>query len=110
MALSALHAIGDPAKNFLLKVLHGKPFNIDNEKAAIALISFKEDPGVAATCLQMLKDPEVRRQIPLATYLVLACEGLADEEKRKEFASLMEDPLTPKSLQQDIKILVKTWT
>jgi hypothetical protein len=109
MSLAALHAIGDPAKAFLMKVLHGKPLNIDNEKAAIALINFKEDPEVSAACLNMLRDPEVRRQTLLATYLVLACEGLTDEGQRKDFMALMEDNLTPQSLQKDMKILVKTW-
>lgn len=110
MALSALHAIGEQAKTFLLKVLHGKPLNVDNEKAAIALIAFKEDPQVASICLDMLKDPEVRRHLPLATYLVLACEGLTDAEKRKEFVKMMDDPRTSKSVLQDMKIVVSAWT
>jgi HEAT repeat protein len=109
MALSALHAIGEPAKTFLLKVLHGKPLNIDNEKAAIALIPFKDHPDVTNACLTMLKDPEVRRHLPLATYLVLACEGLTDEEKQKELLELANDFQTPLQLKQEIKILAKTW-
>lgn len=109
IALSALHAIGEPAKEFLLKVLHGRPLNIDNEKAAIALINFKDSPEVAEACLNMLKDPLVRRQTLLSTYLVLACEGLADEGKKEEFIALMNDDKTPQSLKRDMQILAKTW-
>lgn len=109
MALSALRAIGAPAKEFLLKVLHGRPLNMDNEKAAIALITFKDDPEVANACLNLLRDPEVRKQTLLATYLVLACEGLTDEEKKQEFVELMNDEKTPKGLKKDMLVLSKTW-
>lgn len=109
MALSALRAIGAPAKEFLLKVLNGRPLNMDNEKAAIALITFKDDPEVANACLNLLKDPEVRKQTLLATYLVLACEGLAEEEQKQEFVELMNDEKTPKGLKRDMLVLSKTW-
>lgn len=107
LILEALHAIGEPAKIFLLKVLHGKPLNEDNERAAIALIAFKEDPEVAKACLNLLKDPETFKDLPFATYLVLACEWLKDENLRKEFAALATDSRTPKDLQLDIKAIAK---
>ncbi len=107
--VDALHAIGAPARDFLLKVLGGKPFNVDNEKAAIALIPFKDEPEVSRVALLMLQDHEVRRHVPLATYLILICEGLKDQNERKAFLSLLDDPKTPKQLQQDIKATAKSW-
>lgn len=107
--LQGLKTIGNPAKEFLLKVVHGKPLNEDNEKAAIALINFKEDPEVAEACLKMLEQPEVRKHIPLATYLILVCEGLTDSQLQSKFLALAQDSCTPKALQQDFSSVSKTW-
>lgn len=109
VALKALKGIGNPAKEFLLKVVHGRPLNEDNEKAAIALIAFKEDEEVSKVCLDMLKDPAVRKDIPLSTYLILACEGLKAENDRKAFLDLAKDQTTSKMLFQDIQAVSKTW-
>jgi HEAT repeat protein len=109
VALNALKAIGARAKEFLLKVVHGRPLNEDNEKAAIALIAFKEDEEVSKACLEMLKDLQVRKDAALATYLTLACEGLKKPEDQQAFQKLAEDPATPKILLQDIKVVAKTW-
>ncbi len=108
-ALAALKAIGNPAKEFLLKVVHGKPLNEDNEKAAIALIAFKDEEDVSKAALEMLKDQQVRKDIPLATYLILACEGLRESKDRKTFQDLANDPSTPKILSQDVKAVSKSW-
>src|SRR5262249_53231399 len=56
VSLKALSIIGEPAKQFLLRVLHSRPVTVDNEKAAIALLAFKDDPEVASRCLQLLKE------------------------------------------------------
>ena len=77
--LDALKNIGQPAKEFLLKVLHGRPLNFDNERAAIALVEFRHDPEVAKACFDLLQDPEAQKDIPLCTYLTLACEGLKNK-------------------------------
>lgn len=106
---SALHAIGEPAKEFLLKVVQGKPFNEDNEKAAIALIQFKNYADVPETCLKLLKDPLVLKDIPLATYLILACEGLKEASLREEFKGLIQDEKFPKHFKQDIKAVCHVW-
>lgn len=108
-ALKALKAIGAPAKEFLLKIVTSSPITEDNERAAIALINFKEDGDVAALCLQQLSDPTVRKSVPLSTYLALACEGLKGEEERNRFKMLLEDPDTPSILKTDIKQIAKSW-
>lgn len=107
--LDSLKIIGEPAKEFLLKVLHGRPLNQDNEKAAIALIEFKNDPGVSEACLKMLQEIDIAKNNLLATYLILACEGLPDRAHRKEFLSLAEDPSLPKTICQDIKTVASLW-
>lgn len=107
--LKALKALGNPAKEFLLRVVNGRPFNQDNEKAALALVHFKEDPEVAKRCVSLLQDSSVRQNPPFATYLILACEGLADPELQKDFLALIEDSGTPSILRIDMKTISKEW-
>lgn len=109
IALQALHAIGEPAKQFLLHVLHGRPLNADNETAALALITFKDDPVVAETCFKMLKEIDLKKQSALATYLILDCEGL-QKERQEEFKNFANDPNIPKSLKQDFKAICNTFS
>lgn len=108
-ALAALKAIGPNARDFLLKVLQGKPYTEDNERASIALINFKNDPIVTSTCLKMLLDEKIRNTLPLAAYLTLACEGLSDPEDREKFCNLARDPKTPTILHIDFDSVIKSW-
>lgn len=108
--LEAIHAIGEPAKEFLLKVAQGLPLNEDNEKAAMALISFKDEPLVAETCFDLLKRIAVKTHLPLATYLILVCAGLKTDERRSAFAAMAQDPSFPKIFITDIKTIVKSWS
>jgi len=107
--LQALQAIGEPAKQFLLNVVKAHPINTDNEKAAIALLSFKDDPHVAKTCLELLDDPEVRKDFALSTYLVLVCEGLRDDDLRQKFAALADNFSISSALVRDIKSIANAW-
>lgn len=107
--LQALKSIGEPAKEFLLRVLEGKPLNEDNEKAAIALIAFKEDPSVAATCFNLLKTIDFKKDGYLATYLILASEGLIDPLLRREFEVFSKSPNLPKDFNHDFSSILETW-
>jgi hypothetical protein len=109
LALDALKAIGEPAKSFLLKVLHGKPITEDNEKAAIALLAFKEDPQVAKEAFTLFQELHVRQDPVLATYLALICDGLSEEKDRTAFKALVSDPATPKALRRDMESVAKQW-
>jgi HEAT repeat protein len=109
LALEALQAIGQPAKEFLLKVLHSRPITYDNERAAMALLQFKDDPEVSNICLDMLKAIDLKKDVLLATHLILACSGLKDPIARKEFIAMAEKSTTPPMLRQDIKAISKTW-
>lgn len=107
--LKALKSIGTPAKEFLLKVLHGRPLNEDNETAALALLEFTEDPEVSNACLNLLKETDVQKDLPLATYLILCCEGLKDPAKRETFLQFTNDPKLPNMLKRDILTVTKSW-
>lgn len=107
--LDALYTIGTPAKEFLLRILHSKPITYDNERAAVALLKFKNDPEVANTCLKMLHEIDLHKQPVLATYLSLICEGLRSEKERKEFLALANQKQTPSSLRQDMHLVAKEW-
>lgn len=107
-SLNALKAIGEPAKTFLLKVLEGRPFNEDNEKAAIALLGFKDDPEVASTCFSLLKELDLVKEGYLATYLILASENLP-LPLREEFKAFASGPSIPKTLQNDFKVIIESW-
>lgn len=107
--LSALKTIGPQAKEFLLKVLHSRPLTSDNDQAAVALIAFKDDPEVATACLKMLQEIDLNTHLPLATYLILACEGLGSDQERRMFKELADKASTPKSLKQDITTVASHW-
>lgn len=107
--IRALHAIGEPARDFLLRVLAGRPITQDNEKAAIALISFKDDEKVANFCFDLLQQPDVQKDPCLPTYLALASAGLRDEAKKKAFKAISTDPSTPRLLREDMKGIISSW-
>lgn len=105
----ALYQIGDSARDFLLRVLEGKPLNEDNEKAAIALVCFQEDPLVSAKCLDLLEDPQVVADLSLSIYLILVCAGLKDPEKRARFRSFSESLPKNSPLRQDAAVVMRKW-
>ncbi len=109
IALDALKLIGQPAKEFLLHVVNGKPYNEDNDHAAIALSGFKEDPAVATACFNILKNLNFKEEPIFASYLILNCEGLKDTPHCEAFLALANDPQTPKDIQRDILTISKEW-
>lgn len=109
VALKALRGIGNPARDFLLKVVHARPITEDNERAAIALVQFKDDPEVAKTCFQMLKEINIKEEFSIAIYLALACEGL-DASLRPEFIAFSKADNLPRDLKEDMKTVITSWT
>ncbi len=107
--IKALKAIGKPARDFLLHVLNGRPLNEDNEKAAIALIAFKDDEEVANHCFDLLQKSDVQKDPCLPTYLVLACAGLQDPLRRQAFKVMFHDSHLPSLLREDIKGIMHDW-
>ncbi len=84
----ALKAIGQPALDFLLKVLNNTPLTQDNEKAAIALMSFGENEPFAKSALKLLQGFEALGNFNLSVQLILACLGLQDSEDIEAFLKL----------------------
>lgn len=107
--IMALKAIGEPAKQFLLRVVAGHPITEDNERAAIALIQFKDDPEVAQACFKLLHDPAVQKDPCLPTYLILACEGLKGMPQQKEFMDLAKKADVLKPFKRDMEAIIHSW-
>jgi len=74
LILEALKKLGEPAKEFLIERIRSRPITHDNERAALALVSFGDDPLVCRLCLEELADPEVLKKELLTTYLSLVCQ------------------------------------
>jgi hypothetical protein len=107
--LAGLHAIGEPAKHFLLGVLRAKPWGWDNVRAATALIRFNADPEVSKAALEMLSEANVFKDLSLAGELLLICEGLQSAQDRELFHSLAKVPTFPKELAFDHAYICKLW-
>lgn len=107
--LKALKAIGKPARDFLMNVIVGHPLNEDNEKAAIALITFKDEDGVADLGFDLLQKQDIQKDPCLPTYLVLICAGLKDPTKRQIFREMAKNPQLPSLLREDMKAVIHGW-
>lgn len=107
--IAALKAIGSPARDFLLHVVNGRPLNEDNEKAAIALVAFKEEEEVANFCMNLFKQPDIQNDSYLVTYLVLICAGLKDPVKRQLFKDMSQGSHIPTLLRKDMMVVIHDW-
>jgi HEAT repeat protein len=103
--LAALFHIGAPAKLFLLNILQKKPINRDNENAAIALLSFKDDPMIVERCFELLQDPALFSHPALFTYLLLVCDSLTEPLQRAQLKKLSEHPNLPSDLKEELHFL-----
>lgn len=108
--LAALKAIGEPAKEFLINVLKARPLNVDNEKAAIGLIQFKDDKEVSEIAFKTLQEIDLKKNLTLATYLVLACENINQTPYKQAFIEFSKNPSLDRMLRQDILSIIKEWT
>lgn len=107
--MKAMKEIGDPAKEFLLKVVKAQPITEDNERAAIALNAFKDDSEVAETCFDILNKLSFDPNLPLTHYLIYTCEGLENREKQEQLIELLESPDLSKELALDLRAIVEKW-
>ncbi|CRX37381.1 hypothetical protein [Estrella lausannensis] len=108
-ALLALREIGRPAELFLLKVLSSRPITSDNERAAVALIHFKDHQEVSKAAIDLLESQDFRNTIPLSCYLALIAEGTHDETLRERFRKMALEKGTPKVLQEDMLMVTRSW-
>ena len=106
--VQALYKIGKPAKEFLLRALLQMPLSKENENAAIALISFKDDPAIPSASLSLLQNPEVQKRESLFTYLLLTCDTLTKKEEIAQLRSLASLPLSP-ALKEEISWILSSY-
>lgn len=107
--LGALKQIGEPSKSFLLQVLQSRPLTEDNERAALALTAFSEDPEVATAAYHQLEDPGVMKKNSLAAYLILCCEGLGKTPYADAFKAMVNNPALPDELREEIQLIARNW-
>lgn len=107
--LEALLELGDPAQEFLTKVLKSRPLTNDNVNAAFALIAFGEDPEVAAICFEQLRDKEVQKNSFLRAYLINNCDALKETPMQAEVIKMSKDTSTPPELRQELGQLIRHW-
>ena len=108
--IKALCSFGEESKSFLLRVLKNKPLSRDNERAAIALSTFPEDPEIASVCLDLLKQDEVLQKPPFASYLVFACSALSTSEEKEAFIEISKKTTLRKELQKEMEVIIRNWT
>lgn len=108
-ALLALKEIGRPAEHFLMKVLSSHPITSDNERAAIALIHFKDNHEVSERAVNLIENKEFRNKVPLSSYLALIAQGTHDESLRERFRKVAHERGIPKVLQEDMTMVIKSW-
>lgn len=107
--LDALHEIGTPAKEFLLKVIKGRPFTQDTINAAFALTVFADAPEVAIACFEELQDPKVQEQLLLRSYLLFNCTSLRNTPHREAFAKMASNPQIPADFRKEIENILREW-
>lgn len=108
--LDALYNIGAPAKEFLLKILHAHPITYDNERAAVALMKFKDVPDVSKMALSLLQEIDLKKHSVFANYLALLCSGLQSKEDQKAFLDIADRDNILNSLRLDMRLVAKEWT
>lgn len=101
-----LAKFGKKADEFLRERLCSKPITKDNERAIMALTSFQENEDLAKACLHLLEDPEFLSHKYLATYLILGCAGLIDENDKELFYSLKEK--IPGPAKEEFNLIAKS--
>lgn len=109
VVLEALEQLGDPAKEFLLKTLRGRPLTQDAVHAAFALSAFSVDPEVGEEALKQLEDGEVRTRPLLALYLVALAASLERADLRARFAELVKRPELSAEVRREMEQILKEW-
>lgn len=107
--ISSITSFGEQAKPFLIRTLQHKPLSKDNEHAAIVLTNFPDDPEIAKACLEMLKQPDIQKKVPLATYLIFGCAALNNKSDQKAFKELSRDQNLSPDLHDEMRVILNSW-
>lgn len=106
--VGALHSLGKPAQDFLLKRLCAAPITQENEHAAIAL-SHHADPEIASASFALLRSLDIKKYPRLAMYLVLSCIELKSPEEREAFKKMSMDGAIPSDIREEIVSISYNW-
>lgn len=109
VVLEAFYEIGDPAKDFLLNTLKGRPLTKDTVNAAYALGVFADQEDVAIFCFEQLQDQKVIEKPLLRSYLLNNCEALRKTPYFKQLKSMVNDPQFPSDFRLEIESRLNQW-
>ncbi len=107
--LDALKGIGEPAKQFLLDVVQGRPITKDTVNAAFALTMFANQSDVAIRCFEQLQDAEVQNKPLLRSYLLYNCEGLRGTPYQELLIKMAKNPELASDFRQEIEMMIREW-
>lgn len=108
--LEALAEINEPAKQFLLDILKGRPLTKDTIHAAFALTVFANQPEVSIACFEQLQDAEVRTNPLLRAYLLYNCESIQGTPYAEALAKMAQDPDLSSDFRKEIETMIREWT
>ncbi len=109
VVLEALAEIGDPAKEFLLNIIKGRPLTQDTVNGAFALTVFANQLEVSLACLEQLQDVEVRNNSLLMTYLLFNCESVQGTPHQETLTKMAQDASLPSDFREEIKSMIHDW-
>ena len=69
--------------------------------------SYEEEERVADACFDLLQESDVQKDPCLATYLVLACEGIKDPLRKQGLKVMSKDHRLPSLLRKDIENILQ---
>ena len=107
--LRALKALGEPAKQFLLKKMQSAPYGEEDSKAALALEEFSGDREVSLAARALLQTPEILRHPVLFSYVVLLLGPVREERQQELFRDLISSLSIPSSAKEDVQAVLKEW-
>jgi hypothetical protein len=107
--LASLQALGEPAKQFLLKVLKSRPLTNDNLHAAYALLAFQDDTEVATSAFEQLQDKTLHSNSLLMNFLLADCWALKHTNQRKSFEDFAKHFEGDRELQKVMHSIVMEW-
>ena len=110
VVLEALRSHGNPAKEFLLKLVKSRPITQDTIHAAFALTGFGDDLAVAHSALEQLEDPKVLQSSLLSSYLLCCIEALRGTSEVEKLKQIAMHPQTPESISREIQSILKLWS
>jgi hypothetical protein len=109
--LPTLAAIGEKAKDFLVRIVKSRPINPTNAQAAYALLQFQENDTsgeIATLCLEQLQDKAAQKDKSFPLYLIAGCESLPSH-LRKEFENLAKSAELSSDAKDELNFILKQW-